>query len=52
MVKGRKESKVSAILHETYPVRYWDHDLGPASTRLFAATTTDVAALADEADPR
>lgn len=25
----RKDSKVSAILHDGYPVRYWDHDLGP-----------------------
>jgi dipeptidyl aminopeptidase/acylaminoacyl peptidase len=52
VVKARKESKVSAILHETYPVRYWDHDLGPAGTRLFTATPTDVSALAAEADPR
>jgi len=27
--KDRKDRKISAILHETYPVRYWDHDLGP-----------------------
>lgn len=40
-VKARKESKVSAILHQSYPVRFWDHDLGPASTRLFAATASD-----------
>ncbi|WP_431876467.1 S9 family peptidase [Amycolatopsis sacchari] len=32
----RKEGKVSAILHEEYPVRYWDHDLGPARPRLLA----------------
>ena len=32
----RKEKKVSAILHETYPVRYWDHDLGPAEPHLLA----------------
>ena len=32
----RKEKKVSAILHDTYPVRYWDHDLGPAEPHLFA----------------
>jgi dipeptidyl aminopeptidase/acylaminoacyl peptidase len=25
----RKDSKVSAVLHSGYPVRYWDHDLGP-----------------------
>ena len=27
--KARKDRKVSAILHSGYPVRYWDHDLGP-----------------------
>ena len=32
----RKEKKVSAILHESYPVRYWDHDLGPAEPHLLA----------------
>ena len=25
---------VKAILHDGYPVRFWDHDLGPARTRL------------------
>jgi dipeptidyl aminopeptidase/acylaminoacyl peptidase len=27
---ARKDAGVSAVLHESYPVRYWDHDLGPA----------------------
>ena len=27
--KLRKDKKVSAILHDSYPVRFWDHDLGP-----------------------
>lgn len=40
----RKEKKVSAILHETYPVRFWDHDLGPAEPHLLSV---DVDALAD-----
>ncbi|MFD1537972.1 S9 family peptidase [Nonomuraea guangzhouensis] len=35
--KARKDAGISAILHESYPVRYWDHDLGPGRTRLFAA---------------
>jgi dipeptidyl aminopeptidase/acylaminoacyl peptidase len=35
--KARKDAGISAILHEGYPVRYWDHDLGPGHTRLFAA---------------
>ena len=32
--KARKDLKVSAILHEDYPVRYWDADLGPDQVRL------------------
>ncbi|MEV1177932.1 S9 family peptidase [Nonomuraea sp. NPDC049784] len=35
--KARKDAGISAVLHEGYPVRYWDHDLGPGRTRLFAA---------------
>ena len=33
----RTKHKVSAILHTAYPVRYWDHDLGPDRPRLYAA---------------
>ncbi|MCW0212356.1 MAG: prolyl oligopeptidase family serine peptidase [Pseudonocardia sp.] len=32
--KARRDGKVSAILHTAYPVRYWDHDLGPDEPRL------------------
>jgi dipeptidyl aminopeptidase/acylaminoacyl peptidase len=32
--KSRKDRKVTAILHESYPVRFWDHDLGPDAPRL------------------
>ncbi|MHC5795499.1 S9 family peptidase [Lacisediminihabitans sp. FW035] len=32
----RKTKKVTAILHESYPVRYWDHDLGPAEPHFLA----------------
>ncbi|WP_324273392.1 hypothetical protein [Blastococcus brunescens] len=35
--KKRSDAGVSAVLHEAYPVRYWDHDLGPASAHLFWA---------------
>ena len=47
----RKDSKVAAILHTSYPVRYWDHDLGPAVPHLFAADLGPVttAAAAPEA---
>jgi dipeptidyl aminopeptidase/acylaminoacyl peptidase len=40
---ARKDLKVSAMLHTESPVRFWDHDLGPDQTRLFA--------LADGSDP-
>ena len=36
--KKRKESGVSAILYDTFPIRYWDHDLGPRWSRLFRIT--------------
>ncbi len=39
--KARSERKVSAILHTGYPVRYWDHDLGPDLPRLYAAELLD-----------
>ena len=32
---ARKDAGVSAVLHESYPVRYWDHDLGPAAPHVF-----------------
>lgn len=31
----RKDNKVSAILHSGYPVRHWDHDLGPGEPHVF-----------------
>ncbi|MDZ4266820.1 MAG: S9 family peptidase, partial [Mycobacterium sp.] len=34
---ARKDNKVSAVLHEGYPVRHWDHDLGPERAHLFSA---------------
>ncbi|MGI8457582.1 MAG: S9 family peptidase, partial [Propionibacteriaceae bacterium] len=30
----RRRRKISAILHEVYPVRYWDHDLGGTDVRV------------------
>jgi dipeptidyl aminopeptidase/acylaminoacyl peptidase len=35
--KVRKDRKVTAILHDSYPVRFWDADLGPDRRRLFVA---------------
>ncbi|MGN6791561.1 MAG: S9 family peptidase [Streptosporangiaceae bacterium] len=34
--KARTDAGVSAILHETGGVRFWDHDLGPDGLRLHA----------------
>ncbi|QGN32921.1 prolyl oligopeptidase family serine peptidase [Microlunatus sp. Gsoil 973] len=44
--KLRKTKKVSAILHEGYPVRFWDHDLGE-QTRLY---TGDLDSTDDHGD--
>lgn len=33
----RKDATITAVLHSGYPVRYWDHDLGPDEPHLFAA---------------
>ncbi|MGW4424961.1 prolyl oligopeptidase family serine peptidase [Streptosporangium sp. NPDC004631] len=38
---NRRDGGVGAILHESYPVRHWDHDLGPGEARLFAGTLGD-----------
>jgi dipeptidyl aminopeptidase/acylaminoacyl peptidase len=32
--QARKDAGVTAILHEGHPVRYWDHDLGPAESHI------------------
>ncbi len=37
----RSEEGVDAILHQGYPVRFWDHDLGPAQPHLFTLTAED-----------
>ena len=55
--QARKDAGVTAILHDTLPVRYWDHDLGPDDLRVFACgedTPRDLApdagrALAEQA---
>nr|WP_274637140.1 alpha/beta fold hydrolase [Microbacterium bovistercoris] len=39
----RTKHKVAAILHEGYPVRYWDHDLGPDEPHLFALSLDELA---------
>ncbi len=37
----RQDSGVDAILHAGYPVRFWDHDIGPTTPELFALTPKD-----------
>lgn len=45
--KLRKDGKITAIIHTSYPVRYWDHDLGPEVPGLRAGTGSgDFARLA------
>jgi dipeptidyl aminopeptidase/acylaminoacyl peptidase len=41
--KERADAGVTAILHESSPVRFWDHDLGPDQLRLFAVEPGQVA---------
>ncbi len=51
VAEARQKSKVSAILHDRYPVRYWDHDLGPATPRLFTAPApTDDAVVGQDTE--
>ena len=35
--KARKDAGVQARLYESYPIRFWDHYLGPREPRLFVA---------------
>ncbi|MDP9806541.1 dipeptidyl aminopeptidase/acylaminoacyl peptidase [Trueperella bonasi] len=42
LAKKRADLGVSAILHEDFPVRYWDSDLGPTYPHLFVADTPDL----------
>ena len=52
--KARKDKSISAILHDGVPVRYWDHDLGPAAPHLFTATLSEHVThpMAGARDPR
>lgn len=50
---ARRERSVTAILHESYPVRFWDHDLGPDEPRLFAGPAPATSGRAgDDRDAR
>ncbi|PSL39945.1 dipeptidyl aminopeptidase/acylaminoacyl peptidase [Labedella gwakjiensis] len=37
--KRRTDASITAVFHESYPVRYWDHDLGPGVPHLLALET-------------
>ena len=43
LTKARKEGGVDAILHAGYPVRFWDHDLGPDLPHVLAVEPGDEA---------
>jgi dipeptidyl aminopeptidase/acylaminoacyl peptidase len=41
---ARKDGRVSGVLHTEAAVRFWDHDLGPARTRLLVADPAPLSA--------
>lgn len=45
--RDRKESKVSAILHDGFPIRQWDREVGPDLPQLLVGRTDDAAAPRD-----
>lgn len=45
--QARRERGVRAILHETSPVRFWDHDLGPGQLRLWLAEPAEANSTGD-----
>ncbi len=49
--KARKEAGVEALLFDDYPIRHWDHYLGPRLRRLYAAPfPSDEGRIADPVD--
>jgi dipeptidyl aminopeptidase/acylaminoacyl peptidase len=48
--KERGDAGVTAILHESAPIRFWDHDLGPDQVRLFAVDPDQVGESAGPAE--
>ena len=40
--QARKDAGVTAILHESHPVRYWDHDLGPDESHVLFSEAAPV----------
>ena len=48
---ARHKAGVTAILHDGYPVRYWDHDLGPVRPHLLRLDLSGAAGTVEPADP-
>lgn len=48
--EARQKAKVSAILHESAPVRRWDHDLGPGVPRVFTVPDPTAGPSAEPVD--
>jgi dipeptidyl aminopeptidase/acylaminoacyl peptidase len=48
--KERGDAGVTAILHESAPIRFWDHDLGPDQVRLFAVDPDQIQEAAGPAE--
>ncbi|GAA5161589.1 S9 family peptidase [Ornithinimicrobium tianjinense] len=52
LFKARKDGGVDAILHAGYPIRYWDHDLGPEQPHVFSVERgADTTATAPDVVP-
>ena len=47
---ARKDGDVSALLFDSYPIRYWDHHLGPVERRLAVAPSPQDGRLQDPVD--
>src|SRR5579859_5187335 len=55
--RERKDAGITAIVHESSPVRFWDHDLGPDQPRLFAldpdqVTDTEIGWAGGDKEPQ
>ena len=49
--KQRKEAGVTALLFDAYPIRHWDHELGPRQPRLFRLQVGRDAAQPEDLTP-
>ena len=49
LAKMREDAKVTAVLHDRYPSRYWDEDLGPSVSAVFNAPLPELDSM--DAEP-